>query len=108
MSTTLEDLQRRVEAVETETQRLARLVEDPEQVDKPPTDGSLDQWLARLRAKKARRGSFEDLLRSLGLPPDLKPIGAEAVQAMMLADGVRPEDRLLSSEIIRLREETRP
>lgn len=107
MATTLEALEDRMATVERELARLARLVEDPEQVDRPPTDGSLDEWLARLRQKRMSGPSLDEMRRAMGIPPDLEPIGAVALQEMMIEAGVRPEDRLLSSEIIRLREEQR-
>lgn len=105
MAARIKELEQRVEGVEAEMRRLARLVEDPEEMSGPPMDGTLDEWLARLRAKKGRHAPLDDLRRSLGIPTDLEPIGAKAIREMMLADGVRPEDRILSSEIIRMREE---
>ncbi len=108
MATSVEDLERRMAAMEQEMKRLARLVEDPEAVDRPPTDGTFNEWLARLQEKKMARISDAELRQALGIPADLKPIGAKAVREMMLAEGIRPEERILSSEIIRLREETRP
>jgi hypothetical protein len=40
----------------------------------------------------------------MGFVPD-PTATAEKAQAMMLARGIRPEDRVLSSEIIRMRHE---
>lgn len=50
MATTLKSLEHRMEAMEREMSRLARLVEDPEEQG-PPMDGSVDEWLARLRER---------------------------------------------------------
>ena len=107
MSATTEELQRRVESLEHEMRRLARLVEDWEVLGPPPTDGTLEAWLERLRQQKKRYHDPKELRRALGIPEDLEPIGAKAVREMMLAEGVRPEECLASSEIIRIRNETR-
>ncbi len=71
MATTLEDLEHRMTEIEQEMKRLARLVADPG--EKIPTDGTLDQWLARQRDQKWKM-PLDEMRRAVGISPDLKPI----------------------------------
>jgi len=54
--------------------------------------------------KRLLRESVARLQARLGLNHDPTVTGEQA-QAITLASGVRPEDRVLSSEILRMREE---
>ncbi len=61
--------------------------------------------MARLREKRKTGLSPEEMRRALGIPTNLKPVHPREIRQRMLAEGVRPEERLASSEIIRMREE---
>jgi hypothetical protein len=54
--------------------------------------------------KRALQKAVADLDERMGFVPD-PTATAEKAQAMMLAHGIRPEDRFLSSEITRMRHE---
>jgi hypothetical protein len=54
--------------------------------------------------KHALQKAVADLDARMGFVPDLTAT-AERAQALMQARGIRPEDRFLSSEILRMRHE---
>lgn len=54
--------------------------------------------------KEPLRKAFAELVKQMGIE-NMKPIGAEALQEMMLKEGVKPEDNILSRGIIEMREE---
>lgn len=60
---------------------------------------------SKLLDKGVLQKAVAELDQRMGFVPDLTAT-AEKAQAMMLARGIRPEDRFLSSEIIRMRHET--
>ena len=60
--------------------------------------------VSKLLDKHALQRLVADLDERMGFVHD-PTATAEKAQAMMLADGIRPEDRFLSSEIIRMRYE---
>ena len=62
------------------------------------------QSTSKLLDKRALQKAVADLDARMGFVKD-PTATAEKAQAMMLALGIRPEDRFLSSEIIRLRHE---
>lgn len=62
------------------------------------------QPASKLLDKRALQKAVADLDERMGFIPD-PTATAEKAQAMMLARGIRPEDRFLSSEIIRMRHE---
>jgi hypothetical protein len=62
------------------------------------------QPAGKLLDKRALQKAVADLDQRMGFVPD-PTATAEKAQAMMLARGIRPEDRFLSSEIIRMRHE---
>ena len=62
------------------------------------------QTTSRALDKRLLRRSVAALYVRLGLSPD-PTITGEQAKAITLASGVRPEDRVLSSEILRMREE---
>jgi hypothetical protein len=59
---------------------------------------------SKLLDKCALQKAVADLDQRMGFVQD-PTATAERAQAMMLARGIRPEDRFLSSEIIRMRHE---
>ncbi len=106
MAAALEDLQRRMDALEAEVRDLKRNARG-QVSDRTPMDGTILECHAEIRRQNASRGTLAERRRALGIPEDMPRIGAKKLQELMLAEGVRPEDRLLSSEIIRLRDEER-
>jgi hypothetical protein len=101
MATTLEALEQRVAALE---RAVARLQPPP-----PPSDETPQQRLQRsLREntvdQAAMNAAWDRLFEKLGIT-DLKPIGAEQLQAMQLAEGLDPNDNAASRGIIEMREE---
>ena len=65
---------------------------------------SLTQPASKLLDKRALQKAVAALDESLGFVQDTTAT-AEKAQAMMLAQGIKPEDRFLSSEILRMRHE---
>jgi hypothetical protein len=65
------------------------------------TDGT-----SRVLDKRVLRQAVAALQARLGLSHDASVTGEQA-QAVTLASGIRPEDRVLSSEILRLRQEAK-
>lgn len=63
------------------------------------------QPASKLLDKRALQKAVADLDLRMGFIQD-PTATAEMAQAMMLARGIRPEDRFLSSEINRMRHET--
>ena len=64
-------------------------------------------WQARMQQVHTRNRQLQPVLNQVCkiLTSDASPTGAEAVQQMMLAEGVRPESNLGSSGILEMREE---
>ncbi len=61
------------------------------------------QSVSKLLDKRALQKAVANLDRRMGFTPD-PTATAELAQAMMLAQGIRQEDRFLSSDIIRMRQ----
>jgi hypothetical protein len=62
------------------------------------------QPASKLLDKRVLQKAVADLDERMGFVPD-PTATAERAEAMMRARGIRPEDRFLSSEIIRMRHE---
>lgn len=65
---------------------------------------SVTEPIRKLLDKRALQKVVADLDERMGFVQD-PTATAERAQAMMLARGIQPEDRFLSSEIIRMRHE---
>ena len=65
---------------------------------------SPSQPTSKLLDKRALQKAVADLDERMGFVQD-PTATAKRAQAMMLASGIRPEDRFLSSEVIRMRHE---
>ena len=61
---------------------------------------------SRVLDKRMLRETVAALQARLGLSHDATVTGLQA-QAITLASGIKPEDRLVSSEILRMRQDTR-
>jgi hypothetical protein len=96
MATTLEALEQRVQALEN---RLAAMA--------PPATSTngLDIPIFREadRQQAAVTKAAETAFKKMGI--DVQPVGAEKLQEMMIAAGIRPEENIASREIIAMREE---
>jgi len=102
MATTVAELEKRVGALEREVSRLRQLV------DTPPTEETPAEAGARmLREAEESQADFAAgwarAMEEMGIRGE--PIGAEALQARMIASGIKPEDNAFSRGIIEMREE---
>lgn len=102
MTTTIEDLEKRVAALERETHALRDVL-----------TSSYSQETPAERAARMQRDSvsghaelvklWEKAMEQMGIRGE--PIGAERLQEMIAACGIKPEDNVFSREIIEMREE---
>ena len=94
MTTRVAELEKRVAALEREISSLRQLVEarliEETLVEDKQSQAELDAAWARVKEQMGIHG---------------EPIGAEKLQARMLASGIKPEDNILSRGIIEMREE---
>ncbi|MBI3944304.1 MAG: hypothetical protein HY321_00115 [Armatimonadetes bacterium] len=103
---TVEELEERVEAVEAQMAELRREVARARRPHQVPWDGTIHEWLAAMsREAEARPSRREEIFRELGIPTDLPPATAEEIREMMIADGVRPEERLAQKLLREARDE---
>ena len=102
MATTLEDVEKRLATLEQEIAYLRQLVVRGQAEQTPAERGA-----RFLREAKANQAAFSaavaEMFAQLGITNE--PIGAENVQKMMEACGIRPEDNEFSRAIIDMREE---
>ena len=102
MATTLEELERRMTRMEQELARLQRLVEQPFQTEMPVQRGV--QLLHEAQGNQAAISTaIAKAFAEMGITEE--PIGAELVQEMMRACGMRPDDNAFSQGIIAMRDE---
>ncbi len=94
MTTTIEELEKRMTALESEVNSLRRQlgIRTPGQ-SRAESESDHEE----IKAIWARA------LEQMGIRGE--PIGAEKLQEMMLAEGIKPEDNLFSRGIIEMREE---
>jgi hypothetical protein len=91
MATTLAELEQRVAALERELSSLRQILE-------AWTSGEL-----LLEDAHGQAEAWERVKEQMGIRGE--PIGAEKLQQMMLAEGIKPEENILSRGIIEMREE---
>jgi len=107
MATTIEELQERLASIQQEigkvSQALNHLLVTPEH-QPDPLALAVTASGQRFVDKEALRSAFPSLLAEAEAR-DLRPIGPEALQALMISEGIRPEDCSASREIIAMREE---
>jgi hypothetical protein len=101
MAATLEQLEKRLSALELEVWNLRTRLENQLEGE------SLAERLIReaKASQPAISAGLDELREQLGIPRDFKPMSLEEMREQMIAEGVKPEDRELSREIIRMREE---
>jgi hypothetical protein len=101
---TLENLEQRLNALEEEVSRLkVRLNRDPS--PNRATDESLGARLIR-QAEEGHAdlvAGWKKFMAELGIHG--QPIGAKKLRAMLIEQGINPEDNAFSREIIAMREE---
>jgi hypothetical protein len=104
MAATLEQLERRLEALEMEVRDLRS-----RQKNVPVEETAAQRGERLIREAKASQpaisAGLNKLLEQLGVPLDQKPISMEELHQQMIAEGINPEDCILSREIIRMRDE---
>jgi hypothetical protein len=101
MAATMEDLERRLTALEAEVVRLRERLEPPA-AGRP--ENAWEEMARRSReSQPALTAAWEKAMREMGIPK-VEPIGAEKVQEMMIAEGIRPEDNEFSRAITAMRE----
>jgi aminopeptidase N len=98
----LKELRKKIDQMENELLEMRQSVDQMIAVHEHKPD---EDWRSKIQwaDTEALREWFEEWLKQLGI--NNVPIGAEKLQEMALEEGIRPEDNLLSSEIIRMREE---
>jgi len=102
MATTLEELERRMTCMEQELARLRQLVETSPQTEMPTERGV--QLLREAQRNQATiSAAIVQAFAEMGITG--KPIGAEKVQEMMRACGMKPDADEFSEGIIAMREE---
>jgi hypothetical protein len=102
MPATLEDLEKRLAALEQEVARLRRLLEPPPAEETPAQRG--DRLLREAKASQpAIDAAVAKAFAEMGITGE--PVGHERLMQMMLECGINPEDNEFSREIIAMREE---
>jgi hypothetical protein len=104
MAITVEQLESRVAALESEVRALRHRL-----TNNGPAESELERIKRWIRESKESQASIsaglDEMFERMGVPHDLKPIGAEEVQKLMIAEGINPEDCIFSREIKAMREE---
>ena len=102
MATTLEELARRMTRMEQELARLQQFVGQPLQTEMPAERGA--QLLREAQRNQVTiSAAIAQAFAEMGITS--APIGAEKVQEMMRACGVKPDANEFSEGIIAMREE---
>jgi hypothetical protein len=103
MSTTLEDLEKRVATLEQGFASLRQLLER-----RPAEEAPAERGARLLREAKASQAAVSaaaaKAFAEMGIP-EQPPVSVEELRRMMIEQGVRPEDNAASREIIAMREE---
>jgi hypothetical protein len=102
MPVTLEDLEKRLAALEQEVTRLRALLEPHPEEETPAERGA--RLIREARASQpAIDAATAKVFAEMGITGE--PGGHERLMQMMLESGVNPEDNAFSREIIAMREE---
>ena len=102
MALTLEDMEKRLEKLEEEVARLRQVLSLFEVVETPADRGARLIRMAALSQPQVA-AAWAKAMEAMGISGE--PVGAEKLQEMMAACGIKPEDNALSAEIITMREE---
>ena len=102
MPVTLEDLEKRLAALEQEVASLRQRLEGPP-ADETPLERGARLWREAKASKAALSALAEKVFAEMGITGE--PPGHERLMQMMLEAGVDPNDNAFSREIIAMREE---
>jgi hypothetical protein len=103
MAITLEDLERRVAALEQEMAAMRQRLEPPPISAGPPDYGS--QMIREARALQPILDALTaKVFAEMGIP-ETPPVSIEELRRMMIESGVKPDENIFSREIIAMREE---
>ncbi len=102
MSITIEELEKRLAGLETEVVQLRDCLEQLKGSPARLGDDIPMIWEARAN-QPAISAAAAKAFEKMGITGE--PIGAEELQERMRASGIKPEDNLLSREILAMREE---
>jgi len=101
MAATLEMLEKRLIALEEVVRHLRELVEPS--LDETPAERAARMIRESKRSQAQLSAGWAKAMEQMGIRGE--PIGAEKLQQMLLAEGIKPEDNILSRGIIEMREE---
>ncbi len=103
---TLEEIRGRLETIRRQLDEVCEAIDAIEQNGEGARPGTAAGWPPGIRFadKEPLRQAFAELMRKMGIE-HVQPIGAEALQEMMLREGVKPEECIGSRGIIEMREE---
>ena len=98
----LKELRKKIDQMENE---LLEMRQSVDQMIAVHEHKPYDDWRSKIQwaDTEALREWFDDWRKRNGVT--YQPIGARKLQEMGLKEGINPEDNLLSSEIVRMREE---
>lgn len=101
MTTTVEQLEQRLVAVEEEVRQLRQPLE-PSPLETSAERGAR-LWAQARREKPRLKAIMAKVLEQMGIAGE--PVPPQQLRAMMAASGIKPEDNLFSRGILEMREE---
>jgi hypothetical protein len=101
MAATLEELEKRLAQVEQEVARLRQLVVSPP-AEETPAERGARLWREADVCQVQMAAGWLRAMEQMGVRGE--PIGAEKVQEIIAAGGIKPEDNEFSRGIIEMRE----
>jgi hypothetical protein len=102
MAITLEEMEKRPEKLEEEVAQLKQILARYNLAETPAERGARLIREAALSQPQVA-AAWAKAMEEMGISGE--PVGAEKLQEMMAACGIKPEDNVLSREIIAMREE---
>jgi hypothetical protein len=103
MATTLEELEKRLAALEQEVAALRELVEPPLLLTPAERGARLMRQSQSPHAHAQLVAGWNKAMEEMGIRGE--PVSPEKLREMMRADGIKPEDNEFSRGIIEMREE---
>lgn len=98
----LEDLKKKIDQIERDLSEVRRDLERMTSALSPKTEVDLCSKIKCVDKEKLKKW-FDEWFKQMGI--EVQPVGAEELQKMMLEEGIRPEDNIMSRGIIEMREE---
>ena len=102
MTTRVAELEKRVAALEREISSLRQLVL-ARPIEGTPAEAGARMLREAERSQAELAAGWARAMEEMGIRGE--PIGVEKLREMMLAEGIKPEDNILSRGIIEMREE---